>query len=208
MRRLPADWTLPEAPPAADRAPANDAEAPAWVEYRWAGDDARLTGDLVHRLLQVIAEGGADGWTADGGMKSREAWCREQLLSAGIRGGRADAVIDRTQAAIDACLASERGRWIIADHPEATCEHAVTAVLDDAPVSMKLDRTFVDKDERWIIDYKTSVHAGGDLDAFLASEAERYRPQLERYRDAMALTDSRRIRMALYFPLLDRFEEL
>ena len=70
---------------------------------------------------------------------------------------------------------------------------------------MVLDRTFVEDGIRWIIDYKTSSHAGGDLEGFLANEADRYREQLHGYHDAMALVDKRPIKTALYFPLLDQF---
>ena len=58
---------------------------------------------------------------------------------------------------------------------------------------------------RWIIDYKTSSHEGGNLQVFLASEAKRYRPQLTRYRDALRATDDREVQTALYFPLLQVF---
>ena len=73
---------------------------------------------------------------------------------------------------------------------------------------MKLDRAFVENGTRWIIDYKTSSHGGGDLEGFLQSETDRYREQLQRYRHAMALTETRPIKTALYFPLLDRFCEV
>jgi ATP-dependent exoDNAse (exonuclease V) beta subunit len=66
----------------------------------------------------------------------------------------------------------------------------------------------VDEGTRWIIDYKTSSHSGGDLEGFLASEEERYREQLARYREALAINETRPIRTALYFPLLDRLLEL
>ena len=38
--------------------------------------------------------------------------------------------------------------------------------------------------------------------AFLASEVERYRPQLDRYAAALATIDSRPVQVGLYFPLL------
>jgi ATP-dependent exoDNAse (exonuclease V) beta subunit len=73
---------------------------------------------------------------------------------------------------------------------------------------MVLDRTFVEDGTRWIIDYKISSHGGGDLEGFLINEAERYRDQLRRYKSAVAVTETRPIRTALYFPLLDRFCEV
>ncbi|NNK37980.1 MAG: hypothetical protein HKP03_05835, partial [Xanthomonadales bacterium] len=70
-----------------------------------------------------------------------------------------------------------------------------------------IDRSFVFRGERWIIDYKTSEHDGGNLEAFLESEAERYGEQLRRYREALSINESRPIRTALYFPLLDCVHE-
>jgi ATP-dependent exoDNAse (exonuclease V) beta subunit len=96
----------------------------------------------------------------------------------------------------------------LSDHDDAHCEHALTAVLDGQPRNLVLDRTFVSDGERWIVDYKTSSHSGGDLEGFLDNEAERYREQLLRYKKAFAMTEQRPIRTALYFPLLDRFREV
>jgi ATP-dependent helicase/nuclease subunit A len=71
-----------------------------------------------------------------------------------------------------------------------------------------IDRTFVDADGvRWIIDYKTSAHQGGDLEAFLDKEKERYQEQLERYARLLVQRDGRAIRLALYFPLLGGWRE-
>ena len=90
-------------------------------------------------------------------------------------------------------LADERGRWILdSTHAEATSELRLSAHLDDQVVHVALDRTFVDaQGTRWIVDYKTGTHEGGDLEAFLDREQERYREQLERYAKIMAGLDSR-----------------
>ena len=89
-----------------------------------------------------------------------------------------------------------------------------------------IDRTFVDEEGvRWIIDYKTSRHEGGDIAAFFDNERERYRGQLERYARLMRagsapqedslrsvpqgdlLRSAQRIRLGLYFPLLGGWRE-
>jgi hypothetical protein len=71
-----------------------------------------------------------------------------------------------------------------------------------------MDRTFIDADGvRWIVDYKTSAHEGGGVEAFLDREQERYRDQLERYARLMALREDRPIRLGLYFPLLAGWRE-
>jgi ATP-dependent helicase/nuclease subunit A len=207
-RRLHAGWLLPKPPESVQQAEMEQTEAQDYIEFSWAGEDARLTGNLVHRLLQLIGEQGLDGWQAGGEISQHTNWCRQQLLSEGIQKGKADAIIDRVSRAITNCLASEQGRWILENHEDAHCEYAITAVLDGQPRSLVLDRTFIENGTRWIIDYKTSSHGGGDLEGFLENEAKRYREQLQRYKDAIAITETRQIKTALYFPMLDRLLEV
>lgn len=207
-RRLAATWQPPACPVPVRQAPVDLPEALDFIEFQWAGESARLTGNLVHRLLQKIAESGIRHWKQAGGMASQEKWCRAQLISDGVEGTRADAIITRVSRAINNCLASKHGQWLLAPHEGATCECALTAVLDNQPTNLVLDRTFIDDGTRWIIDYKTSSHSGGDLEGFLQNEADRYREQLGRYRQAVAISETRPIRTALYFPLLDRFCEI
>jgi ATP-dependent exoDNAse (exonuclease V) beta subunit len=72
-----------------------------------------------------------------------------------------------------------------------------------------IDRTFIDSDgTRWVIDFKTSRHEGGGLDAFLEEEMVRYRAQLETYVALAREIDTAPVRAGLYFPLLDVFREL
>jgi ATP-dependent exoDNAse (exonuclease V) beta subunit len=141
-------------------------------------------------------------------MAAREGWCREQLRAQGVQGAKAKAIVQQASEAVNRCLQSDRGRWILAPHDEGHSEYALTAVVDGQLRSLVVDRTFVDKGVRWIIDYKTSTHSGGELDQFLANEADRYREQLERYRTAFSIVETRPICTALYFPLLDRLQEV
>jgi len=213
-RRLAADWQLPEPPDPVQLLDVAYDEAHDYIEFSWAGEDARLTGNLVHRLLQVIGEHGLDYWTARGGMSGHHNWCRQHLASQGVQAEKADAIIKRASRAMDNCLASEQGKWILGNHEDARCEYRITAVLGQQseatgqPRSFVLDRTFVENGIRWIIDYKTSSHSGGDLEGFLESETKRYREQLQRYKSAMALTETLPIKTALYFPMLDQLLEL
>ena len=203
-RRLPADWLPPATPDSVQTNPADIPEPPETVQFQWAGEDARLAGNLVHRLLQQISEQGAARWQQVGGMALHEAWCRQHLRSEGVIGRKAESIVQRTGQAIENCLSSPEGRWILDDHEESGCEYAITAVLNGQPTSLVLDRTFVDHGVRWIIDYKTSTHSGGNLETFLKNEKERYQAQLDRYKKAMALTEKRPIKTALYLPLLDQ----
>ena len=205
FRRLPSSWQLPPPPPAIESARWQDPAPNELIPFEWAQQDARITGELVHRLLQETASMGIEDWNASGGAEARKSWCLQQLRSQGLDEERGERIARKATAALDRCLQSERGRWMLQNHAEAKSEYPITAILDGVPRNLVLDRTFVDKNERWIIDYKTSDHSGGGLESFLESEEERYRDQLMQYRDAMALAESRPIRCALYFPLLDEF---
>ncbi len=235
-RRLAFDWLLPGPPESVQLNNAVPAESQDYIEFSWAGEDARHTGNLVHRILQLIGEQGLQSWPAGDGMRQHRNWCRQRLSTDGVQKEKADAIIARVYQAIENCLDSDQGRWILENHEEARCEYAITAVLEKEsagetgdpskdrpgpldngledgldqkqPTSLVLDRTFIENGIRWIIDYKTSSHGGGDLEGFLENEANRYREQLHRYKKAMGLTETRPIKTALYFPLLDRLLEV
>jgi ATP-dependent exoDNAse (exonuclease V) beta subunit len=112
---------------------------------------------------------------------------------------------DRVLSALTRALDDPRGRWVLATHAEARSELRLTVRNGQLLEHLRLDRTFVDDGKRWIVDFKTSQHQGGDLEAFLESEVARYRPQLERYARALGRIDPRPIHLGLYFPLLAEF---
>jgi ATP-dependent exoDNAse (exonuclease V) beta subunit len=75
-------------------------------------------------------------------------------------------------------------------------------------VTGTVDRAFRDASGRmWIIDYKTSEHSGGSLDAFLDEEVRRYRTQLENYALLMSRVMQGPFHLGLYFPLLNAWRE-
>ena len=207
-RRLSAQWQSPEPPAGVQQAKTDVTETQNYIEFSWAGEDARLAGNLVHRILQLVGEQGLSHWTGTDAFDRVAGWCHQQLTSEGVNTDRAEAIMIRVARAIDNCLASEKGRWILEDHADAQCEYAVTTVLAQQPRNLLLDRTFVADGTRWIVDYKTSSHGGGDVEGFLENEAKRYREQLQRYKAAMALAETRPIKTALYFPMFDRFLEV
>jgi ATP-dependent exoDNAse (exonuclease V) beta subunit len=106
------------------------------------------------------------------------------------------------QNALKNTIKDERGAWILdGNHTEQRNEYSISGVYENKLVSVYLDRTFVDDDTRWIIDYKSSPHSGPDMDTFLDMQQDRYRMQLEKYASLMTGLDNRSIRLGLYFPL-------
>jgi ATP-dependent exoDNAse (exonuclease V) beta subunit len=100
-------------------------------------------------------------------------------------------------------IEDSNGRWILGDHEDASAELPVTGIVNGVIVHAVIDRTFVENNRRWIIDYKTGSHEGGSTVEFLEREKERYREQLERYAALLkAGGEEREIRLGLYYPAL------
>ncbi|SVE42220.1 uncharacterized protein METZ01_LOCUS495074, partial [marine metagenome] len=110
-------------------------------------------------------------------------------------------------------LEDEKGRWILQNHEEARSEYPLTFVRNDAYVSRIIDRTFVEDGVRWIIDYKTGKHEGGNPEYFFEEEKKRYSSQLNEYEKILREKDKaekkeRPIKKALYYPMHKRLVEL
>jgi ATP-dependent exoDNAse (exonuclease V) beta subunit len=121
-----------------------------------------------------------------------------------VEAASVDRALERVVAVLAEALDDPNGRWLLsAEHSERLNEFAVTVADAGRFQQLIIDRAFVDADGvRWIIDYKTGGHEGGDREAFVRSEVERYSPQLDAYRQAFAWLEDRTVRTALYFPLL------
>lgn len=173
-------------------------------EFEWAGRTAVQVGNLVHAELKRLADREPHDWDPDLPERERARY-RAELELLGVDAAELDAATQRAVEALAGIARDATGRWLLAPHAEAASELSLTLRTAEGLEHVRLDRSFVADGVRWIVDYKTSVHEGADVDAFLASEAERYAPQLERYADAIAAIDARPIRVGLYFPLLAEF---
>jgi len=173
------------------------------LEFIWTSETARHVGTVVHALLQRIAQQGMQHWDKKRISELRPCY-RASLLRHGVMQEEVDAAVERVEKSLLLTLQDQRGRWIVDDqHQDSRCEYAVSGVIYDRVMRVVIDRTFIDADDRrWIIDYKTGSHEGGNVEEFLDSEQERYRNQLQRYAALMRLQDDRQIQLGLYFPLM------
>jgi len=210
LTRLPLAWSapLPDPPP---RAPMlrilGEAEGSVRPDFDWAGTVAKAVGDVVHFELHRLTRAGLPN-TA---LVARPSAWRRLLREAGVDEAHMPDALARTRSAIEACARSAlAGRLLDPSAGEASSELALTARIGGAVQSLRIDRSFVDGEGvRWIVDWKTSVHEGGNREAFLDNELERYRGQLERYVHALrAREPDRPVKAGLYFPLLDAWREL
>ncbi|MDX1624866.1 MAG: 3'-5' exonuclease, partial [Wenzhouxiangellaceae bacterium] len=201
IRRVPAGWN----PPCGERLDWSPAIPPreheTEIEFHWAGQQARRTGTVLHRLLEHVGRTGIEDLTDEARRRLEDRV--PQLLRALGTGPRTLEENTRiVREAFERTLDSDRGRWILSGaHRDAACELPLTGVVDGQLVQAVIDRTFVDENgTRWIIDWKSGHHAGGDLEGFLADEAERYRDQLTLYRRLFEQMGETDIRTALHFP--------
>ena len=112
-------------------------------------------------------------------------------------------------AALLAVHADPRGRWILKNgYRDDFREHAISGRRDGEVMRAVFDRSFIDeRGVRWVIDYKTSHHAGGGVEEFLEREVQRHRPQLERYAALARKLGPEPVRVGLYFPLMPAWRE-
>ncbi|MBL8514088.1 MAG: PD-(D/E)XK nuclease family protein, partial [Betaproteobacteria bacterium] len=191
----------------------------ARADFDWAGEAARHVGSVVHLWLQRIADEGLEHWT-----ETRISADTQRFAVALAERGVAETGIaeagTRVAIALQRTLADARGRWVLGAHRDAFSEWRLSGLPgragepDFRVTHVAIDRSFVDEHgTRWIIDYKTGTHDGGDREAFLDNERERYRAQLENYAslvsalNGQAAEQGKPIMLGLYFPLLGGWRE-
>ena len=210
LRRLPAAWSLPAAPspPTAQRLPLSARETAQTPEYSWVGLTARAVGTIVHAELQRLAAGSMlpEAGSFEDGPHDYGAW----LAELGVPAAQQAAAQARIREALSRTLSDPSGRWLLSNtHAEAHSEWRLTGMHEGRVVSVIFDRMLIDaQGRRWVVDIKTSTHEGGGLEQFLEREAQRYRPQLERYAALAAQLGAQPVRAALYFPMLGALREL
>ena len=202
LRRLPSDWTFPIAPPSIDWH--DDAPSAALaIEFSWAGETARRIGVVVHRWLQRIAEDALHGWNAER-VQTIAPHIERELAGMGISGDELQVARSRVVQALTSALSDLRARWLLGPQNDARSELRLTVRSGTVARRIVLDRTFIDENgARWIIDYKTGIHEGADVEGFLDRERLRYAGQLELYAQALGGA----AQLGLYFPLLNGWRE-
>jgi ATP-dependent helicase/nuclease subunit A len=207
LRRLIEAWRAPELPAVLPTQRLHwQRSAHESLEFSWVGETQRHIGTIVHALL---ARAGARGELAAGVTVPTHAALMDALRLQGVPERARPAAAEHIVSALKRTFADERGRWILGTHRGAASELALTGIAHGRLRSVVIDRSFIDESgTRWVIDYKTSRHEGGDVETFLENEMRRYRAQLEGYVALAAALGPQPVRAGLYFPLLGAFREL
>ncbi len=202
LRRLPAVWQGPEQTILAD------AETGV-VDLPRGSLATRAFGTVVHALMEDLSR------IPD--THEVESWrvrALALLRATGLPRAQAESTSRDVVRALQAVLRDPVGRWIVGARAGARNEVAWSTWEESAVRTLRGDRIFragaepesLDETHLWIVDYKTAQHGASGLEAFLASEKEKYAPQLESYANVLRKLPGNDLplRLALYFPLLSR----
>ena len=169
-------------------------------------DDRReiVLGNLVHRELKLIS----DRFDPETYVASARApiWAR-WLAPTGLSQTDAKWTARELAKQVDGVLADKQGRWLLHKHTEALSEGPFTSTVDGQTTRLVVDRTFVEKGTRWIVDYKSSV-VRGPQEQFVAEHCRRYTPQLRGYAKALGALSDLPVRTAVYFTSIPRLVEI
>jgi ATP-dependent exoDNAse (exonuclease V) beta subunit len=177
------------------------------IEFSWARQTARRVGTVVHEALERF---GRTGPPTPDELPRMRARLESRLQGLGIETARAKEGAEFALRALSATLADPRGRWLFDPaHTEAHSELALSGLRGTQVINAVIDRTFVAADgTRWVVDFKTSPHEGGDRETFLDEEARRYSAQLTRYAQLASRLGPQPVRAGLYYPLLAAWREI
>lgn len=216
LEKLPLNWALPELPETIHSNPmAGDVTEP--IEFSWAGEIARITGVLIHRILQQVDPAEWAQWSQQPPNENQKSRWQNQLIELGIPKDDLAVALKRVLTAIEKAQCDPHAEWIFShSHRDIKTEWPLAGLVDGTVVHIVIDRSFIDENGiRWIIDFKSSAHEGTDLDTFLDREQQRHKQQLARYavvvgqlsHQTTAPMPPREIRLGLYFPALQGWRE-
>ena len=212
LRRLDQDWTLPLATETltwqGGEIEVSANKEMSIIEYDWAGETIKHVGTAVHRCIQWLAEQRTEDWDTAEIEKVQHIY-QALLKHLGVADKELNRASLQVQQALTNMVEDDRGKWLfLKEHKNARNEYAISGLHHGKVVNVVLDRTFVDSDGvRWVVDYKTSRHEGGDREAFLDQQQQRYQEQLEKYGMLMRAMEDRPVKLGLYFPLLQGWRE-
>ncbi len=150
----------------------------------------RYIGSLIHEILEQMA-------TTNN--LHPEHWPL-QLKQLGVPDTEIEASINIIKHTISRVQKDPRGQWILSNtHQEAHCEFSLSFIDNDQIKHIIIDRCFIDKGIRWIIDYKTGTPT--------PEEKNNYQQQLNRYAEILTQWQNLPIRLALYFPMTSEWIE-
>lgn len=163
-------------------------------------DNSTLDADvgiLTHLYLQLIAEEGIDKWSKtriDNLSSPIQRWFKR-------KGYESDVIatsVARVTRLLITSIESEQAQWLLASRPTAANELAIESATEDMVSKKVIDRTFVENNTRWIIDYKTVEVSSNSTNEALKALATQYQNQLDAY-EKLFVHEGLPIKKAIFF---------
>ena len=158
----------------------DESPAPDGAEAQRGNKLAASIGTLAHLYMEMIARDGLQVWPASR-LAALTPFMAHWLAAQGHNEQQAAQGAAQVSDALCATLASEHGCWLLQGRVDSAYELAITQADKQLISTHVVDRTFVENNERWIIDYKSARLEINISEAELQQQAERYRAQLEGY---------------------------
>ena len=165
-----------------------------------AEDGSMLDADigiLTHLYLQLIAEDGVKNWSKariDSLSTAIQRWFKRKGYEPDVIATGVARVIKLLITSIE----SEQAQWILASRTAAASELAIESATEDVVSKKVIDRTFVEDNTRWIIDYKTVEISHNTTDDALKAIAVQYQSQLDAY-ETLFVHEGLLIKKAIFF---------
>ncbi|MEE4246605.1 MAG: 3'-5' exonuclease, partial [Kangiellaceae bacterium] len=176
-------------PPATDAIETTEPIDLQTSQYQLQLGDEAVIGKIIHKILEHC-----------NGVSQRLNVARV----ANVYGVYDSVAIDNIQRSVQRMLEDKDGQWILAKHEQAANELINYRYHQDYRSTHIIDRTFIDQDVRWIIDYKSSQPDPSEpTGQFIEQQVEIYQPQLKRYAELFE-SEGLQIRAALYFTAIPK----
>ena len=213
LHRLPRNWQAPElieGPLLAPYVPPYEYSENNSEIQPWTDPTPRAIGSTVHRYLQQIGETGIQHWNPEA-IYYLQPQIAQFLTSYGVGPQNIAGAVNKVREALLKVLQDTKAAEFLShQHPFHACEYPLSIHTKEGTQNLVLDRVYTTSEgSTWVVDYKTSeADAGQALEAFLQAQVEQYRGQLKLYSFALRQAGFRKVKAALYFPLLGNWIEL
>ncbi len=168
-------------------------------------EHSTIRGTITHRLIEALWQNGA--------LPEIER-IASAIAAEGMSPDTAMAVAQEIADEVKACQKEPFFQWLLdRERPHGESEYAIEAIKRQGTIQKGiLDFVRQDENHWWIVDFKTSRPAAGQVEAeFVEQQVEYYRPQLVAYQAMLAKAkgvDIVQIRMGLYFTGIQQWHEI
>lgn len=172
----------------------------------------RQIGTLIHEALEkIVVTGLLNSISIEKFIDIHYTKWINQLKNKGWNDESCQHACDKIIYALKNIANDTLGKWILNSEHEASAAE-IRFIREDQQGIREyiIDRSFISKGTRWIIDYKSSEPVQGEeLETFLTRETLTYQPQLLNYSKLIKSIDNTNpIKVGLYFVTLGIFKEI